>query len=193
MSCKKKVVDPNKEDFNLELAFAKRLLKGEVKLKDFPYYKSYADTIKKEKKYLGHNCIVVGCGPLPLSMILLGEYADGFDISKTASSMARKMLNRVPKDTGLIWKCTASKFEYYGLYDSILLTLEAGTTLRKKEAILKQIYNNIQPNTIVVVRSSNTEDFVKSSAAIDTDYKFDIVDSFPIFNGMSTSYVIKKK
>lgn len=186
---KKKALTPSQIDFNEELKFAKRFVKGEVEIEDYPYYKSYLKTIKKEKVWLKDEMLVVGVGPFPITMLLLGEGMDGIDQSAKALRLARPVLCRLSNDFAL-GKCKAEKFPHYRDYESILLTLEAGTTQKKKQDILNNIHSQLNEGTVVIVRSSNTPDFIDVN--IDKD-KWNVLKVLNVFDGLSKSYVIKKK
>lgn len=192
MSCKKKP-DPNKEDFKLELAFAKKYLRGEVNLEDFTYWKSYVSTLDKERKYISGEVLVVGCGPLPLSVFMASTRADGLDKSKRAVNYANKVWHRYRGKTDYCAiHSNAEDFDAYRHYDSILLTLEAGTTLKKKRKILNVIHSHIQGDAFLIMRSSKTPEFVQVEEAIDAS-QWIIVDRFDVFDGLSTSFVLQKR
>lgn len=187
----KKLTAAQKE-FNFEVSFAKKLVEGEVKITDYPYYKSYRKTLNIEKTYLPSPVAVLGSGPLPLSLILLkSSYAInvGLDSSKKAVNLSKSVLSSI----GALRDVLLVKAELYADYDefrSILVTLGAGDTQKKKEKILNNVYTQIGPNTNVVVRSSNADNFIKVS--LDTK-KWKIIKELSIFDGLSTSYVLKPK
>lgn len=186
---KKKALTPSQIDFNEEVAFAKRFVKGEVEIEDYPYYKSYLKTVKKEKAWLKGDVLVVGVGPLPITMLLLGEGTEGIDQSAKALRLARPVLNRL-RNYFALGKYKAEKYYFYRDFDSILLTLEAGTTQKKKQDILNNIHSQLNEGTVVIVRSSNTPDFINVN--IDKD-KWTVLKVLNVFDGLSKSYVIEKK
>lgn len=192
MSAKKKV-DLNKQDYDLELKFAKKYLVGDVELTDFKYLDSYVDTIWKEKKYFNPNKgLVIGCGPLPLSMILSGPNVHGIDSSLKACKIAHRVVAIHHECSTIIYPMRAEDFCGYSKYNSILLTLEAGTTTRKKKQILKHIHSHMNDNAKLIVRSSNTPGYTNVDKAIDKEL-FDVVDVLDIFDGLSKSYILKHK
>lgn len=189
MSAKKKPkVDLNKQDYQLELAFAKKLIARQVKLSDYPYYKSYVKTLKAEARHIkdpGRH-LVIGCGPLPLSMLLI-KGCTGLDRSVEAINTASEI---VDNSSTLIYG-KAEKFLDYSSFYSILLTLESGDTPAKKRSILKHIHNIVDFNTVLIVRSSVTKDFVNADRIINTDM-WNVVDKLSVFDGLSVSYILTK-
>lgn len=86
----------------------------------------------------------------------------------------------------------AVSFQCYDEYNTIILTLEAGTSLLEKLEILQVIHNGIMPETTVIVRSSKTDMFCNAESAIDTK-RWVIHDRFDIFDGLSESFILFKK
>lgn len=183
-----KKLTPSQIDFNEEIILAKRIVSGEAELKDHPSYKSYKSTINSENRWLGFSTLVVGCGSVPISMLLLREAAykvDGLDSSKRAVLLARQIVG----ERGYVHYAKAEEFDRYDSYSNILVTLEAGDSQKKKQAILNNIHKQIDRSTTVIVRSSNTDDFI--NVHID-EGAWEVCESFDIFDGLSRSYVLYK-
>lgn len=193
MSAKKKLT-PSQKDYSLELEFAKKYLKNEVKIEDFPYINSYESTLDCEGEYImPGKTLVIGCGPLPITMLLSG-FTCGLDKSKTAIKYSAMVIDKYmgeASDSCLI-HCKADRFKRYGEYNSIIITLEAGDTLNVKRKILNTIGYQMREDAVIIVRSSKGSDFINARKAIDLS-TFTILNSFDIFNGLSESIVIKKK
>lgn len=185
-------MNQNEQDYQEELQFVKDHLQNKMLISDYPYYKSYDETTFKELNYLHGKLLVVGSGPLPLTMYMLGGMVDGLDSSFEAVDYGNRFLRKAGICDFTLHCAEAELFNSYKNYDSILLTLEAGPTLESKAQVLDKLYSDMKVGANLIVRSSNTEgDFVNAQSLI-ASTKFKLVDTLSVFDGLSTSFVLTK-
>lgn len=182
--------DKNIIDYNQELEFAKS---GQP-IETHPFFEEYKDTTNKEAEFVTGKTLYVGSGPVPFTPILLkrkGVDVTGLDISKEANDLGEKVssssnapINTITED---------AKDTDYSQFDTIIVALEAGSTVSDKEQILNRIQNTAKQGATVIVRSSNSEnapnEFVNSSD-IFSKY-FSKQSEVPIFGGLSSSIIGK--
>jgi len=186
--------DEFEDDYNDELGFAKKFIGGkDIKIEEYIYYSDYYTTLKNESKFLKSKCLFIGSGPLPLSIIILnrlGIQTDGLDYSQEAIRLGSGVLKKLGVNSKL-YLGDATNFNMYNSYNSIILSLEAGTNIDIKKRIFDKIYSSVDDEITILVRSSNTSLFLNLENLIKD--KFNIIDSIPIYSGLSKSIVIKKK
>lgn len=199
MSAKKKKAEKDlyAQSILEEALFAVKVLYGAAKIKDFPHYKSYVKTVKAESKYVRGIVLLVGCGPLPLTAICL-DNLNKSDIHRIRMMdkdwQSVEIANNVCPIRGKIHNVyvrDATSPDVYGGYNTIILTLEAGNSLKNKRDIINNIHSQMNSDSTLIVRSSNTSDYVNTSKVISSGM-FNIVDKISVFDGLSTSYILQK-
>lgn len=183
------------DDFNEEMAYAKRLIAQEVKIDGFSYYKDYVSTIAKEAALIKGRCIFVGSGPVPLTPILLKQNhnisVDALEYNQGAVETSAKLLEVLGVDIHVIHG-DAITFAGFGQYGTVMIALEAGPDEKTKKAIFKNIQSQIKPNTQIVVRGSATDGGEGAFPHVEGyvgDF-FKVVTKIPVFGDMSTTYVM---
>lgn len=184
----KKLPTPAEIDYQEEMQFAQRVLDG-TPLSQYKYYKDYLSTINAERAWADEGAgLVIGSGPMPLSQIL-GDYMLGIDISLEAVEMANRVIKAISFE-GKVLNIAAEEYIGYEDFDRILLTLEAGVTVKRKKKILDVIHSQMNRDAILIVRSSLTKQFVNSEKLFEN---FDVINSIDIFCGLSKSFILKRK
>ena len=186
-------MNQNEQDYQEELQFVKDFIKHKVLITDYPYHESYRKTLSKEYTHLHGKLLVIGSGPLPLSMYMVGGFVDGLDCSEEAVDYGKRFLKKAHGVDFSIYCERAELFSSYEKYDSILLTLEAGAKEDSKRLILDKLPHNMKQGATLLVRSSNTEgDFVNATHLLESLEGFTLVDKLSVFDGLSTSFVLTK-
>ncbi len=186
------------KDYADEKVFAQRIIQKEVKLEGFQYYKDYVSTVAKESQLISGKTLFIGSGPVPLTPILLktnhGIDVDALEYNSEAVQISKKLLEILGIDFNIILG-DAITFKGYARYQTIMVSLEAGTNENLKRAIFDNIKSQITPHTNVIIRGSNT-------AANETSFPnvekyvhsyFEVVKKIPVFGNLSTTYVLHCK
>ncbi len=184
------------EDYNVEKAFAQKVISGQASLEQFPYFDDYRTTMATEhQKSGGGPVLFIGGGPVPISAILL---ATDHHMSTTVMELmpeAVQLSNALIKKLGIsgirVLQGDGRVFSGYGQYKTIYVALEAGPTRETKEAIFTQIAKQVTPNTTLLVRGSANDDFLRVDDFVGTH--FSVVDKVSVFSGYSTTFVLKPK
>lgn len=187
-------------DYEIEKAFAEKLLAGEAKLEDYPYFWSYVSTIEAEAALLRspRKIAFVGSGPVPLSAILLAHRfpsadVDLFDIEPEALDIGTLVAGKVGVRLGrTVIQDITKPTDLHG-YDVVILALEAPPDRRGKRAALKRILSEVDPGAIVLIRGSagiDDEDYVYARSVLPRGTV--VVGAVPIFDGLSETLAIRK-
>lgn len=206
MPAKKKTIVNANKGFDEELKFALKFIEDDnTIIEEAPYYHSYFHTVKKEVGYMKEDgvTLVIGTGPVPLTLILLQEsYTNygvklngvyGIDSSRKAVALGQYIVEGLfegREDGPSIYEQPGEEASIVW-YDNILVTLEAGSSSASKNKLLKHLAEKADSDAVIIVRSSNTDDFVNCKRMIKK--LFTIVDRVDIFDGLSTSFILKKK
>lgn len=155
-------------EFLLEEYWANRIVNRESSLKDFPYYTNYLKLALNEISILQklfkdlHNrkMLFAGSGPLPLSAILFsftGLNSSLLDSSKTAIKTSQSLIESlkvIDKNSFSFIQSGILDTDNLGDYDFIFLAALVGVSNSEKERILTHIYNQLNSNQYLVVRSA---------------------------------------
>ena len=136
-------------------------------LEQFPYYNNYVRLTELEYRALSltSKCVMkkilfVGCGPLPLSSILLaqkyGLIVDNIDKNSRAVVTSRKLVHRLGiGDVVKIIQADAASYPKYSQYDAIFLASLVGLDPGEKQAIIARIQSNMKEGGLLVVRTAH--------------------------------------
>ena len=187
------------EDYNLELKFAKEFLNGTKQFDQFPYYQGYVDTLNAEAPYLKNasKILFIGSGAMPISAILLKQKypyktIDLLDMSYDALYIGGRVADRMHVEFGLI-PGNAETYHRLAGYNAIVLALEAGATSESKRKILDNIYSQIKPGTIVLLRGDKNTGggaYVKTRNLLPAGIKIEA--SVSTFDGYGETLVTEK-
>ena len=186
-----------REDYRVEDTFAKQFQAGEKSLKEFPYYKSYVDTVNDESKLIpkGSKVLFVGGGPVPLSSILFdknGFDVDTLEIDPKTTEVGEATARKAGMKDGKFLTGDARAFDKYKDYDAIVVALEAGPEASSKNQVLQHIMSEVKPETKVLARGTNPGEgvaFVDTRANLPKDVT--ISKSIPTFDNLSQTHVLE--
>jgi hypothetical protein len=187
-------------DYEIEKAFADKILGGQAKLEDYPYFWSYVSTIEAEGALMDkpRKIAFVGSGPVPVSAILLAHRfpsadVDLFDIEPEALDIGTLVAGKVGVRLGRTIIQDITEPANLSGYNVVVLALEAPPGRRGKRAALKRVISEVDPGTLVLVRGGVTgkDGYVQSRDLVPRGAE--IVGSVPIFDGLSETVVIRKK
>ena len=90
----------------LEHEFANRLIRGDVRLSDYPYYERSGDLVRSElalaDSFAPHRILFIGSGPLPMSAVHLHlQTGVPVDVAVRAGTDTTEMASRVLEKCGL--------------------------------------------------------------------------------------------
>lgn len=192
------------KDFELEDAFADRFLAGEVPLTEFPYYRSYVETIDAESALIHdepRHILFIGSGPVPLSAILYarkfpGAKVDIADIDKDALKKGAKVAKKARIRLGKQIAGDAATIRGLSNYDVVVVALEVGPTEATKRAVLERIFKDAGPRTLVLLRGSRDVPsggmlFVNTRRLLPENVS--IIGSVPTFDGFSETFSARVK
>lgn len=135
-----------------------------LELSRFPYLDNYRQLGRMELGALAatvsrpiRSVALIGCGPLPLSMLTLATElsvtVDGFDRDPDAIARARQVVDRLGA-TGLRFhRADASEADLAG-YDLVVLAALVGSTPAAKREILALMRPSMKPGSILLARSA---------------------------------------
>jgi len=188
------------EDYNKEKDFAGRVLKGDAKVEDFPYFDSYKSTIDNEAKLLpkGGKVLFIGSGPVPASSILFdraGFHTDSLELDPETAKIGENVARKSGMQNGKFMAGDARNLtpEQLKDYDGVVVALEAGPEDASKNQVLNRVMQNIKPGTKVLARGTagtgggefvdvgkNLPQGVRSTGSVDT------------FDGYGKTHVLEK-
>lgn len=161
----------------LEAHWARRILEAPqreawVALERFPYYANYGRLAELElaalraagaagaTQFAPRRALFIGCGPLPLTSILLaarhGLTVTNLDVDPGACAAAERLALRLGI-AGALDFVTADVLEHASLapYDVVFMAALVGRHRAEKRAILRHIAEHVSPRARVVVRSAH--------------------------------------
>lgn len=132
-------------------------------LAEFPYLDNYDRLTALEVRLLRHTRVtpasvaVVGCGPLPLSVLgyadALGCPVVGLDRDPVAVGRARSVAARVGPANIRFEQADAAEARLSG-YDAVVLAALVGETPSAKAAILERVSRSMRPGALLLARSA---------------------------------------
>lgn len=185
------------KDFLVESEFAESYLKGSRQLRDFPYYADYEKTLRAEAELISPSgdVLFIGTGPVPISAILMEQFSGrkvhGLELlpeaAEVGTKVAKKAGNPIQVTVG-----DASVVDGLDKYKTIFVALEAGDTPAKKQAILENIFDQTDSDSVVLARTSASSD---GFPTLDPAYKkfFEETDRIDSFGGLSQTVKLRKR
>ena len=186
-----------KDDYDKEKAFSQQVLSGEKKVEDFPYYDSYKKTIDAESKQLkpGSKILFVGGGPMPVSSIEFarkGFDTDTMELDPETTKIGQRVADKSGVNTGKFITSDARTFDKYKDYDAVVVALEAGPEGASKNAVIKQVMDNVKPGTKVLARGTagaGGETFVDTAKNLPKGVH--VANSIDTFDGLSKTHTLE--
>lgn len=181
------------EDYNVEKAFAAKVLQGQAALTQFPYFADYRHTVAIEHACSsGGSVLFLGGGPVPISALLLAidhhVKVSVVELLPEAVAISRRLIQYLRIGGVSVVQGDGTHFNGYGSYGTIYIALEAGNTREAKEGIFMQIAKQANPNATILVRGSSTENFLNVDEFVHDH--FEVVRKVPVFSGLSVTYVL---
>jgi nicotianamine synthase len=155
----------------LERAWARRIACSpdpSAELERFPYVENYRLLIRLEwSAVLGAAGAVlptriafIGCGPLPLSPLLLARHhgvaVDAYDRDQQAVDQARAVVEAVPAPGLLrIHHGDTARCPDLRAYDVVVLAALVGVTAGAKRAVIRHVHDRMRPGALLAARSAH--------------------------------------
>lgn len=159
----------SKAEYELEKYWAKEILVSDnplEMLEEFPYYQNYIDltllevnSIRSCSTHNFHKLLFLGSGPLPLTAIILAQKynikSTLLDIDEEAVEISQRLIKKLGLSQMIsIVKGDATHYKGYGDFEVIFVAALAGTDIRLKTAIFKQIKTFSKKNSHIIARSA---------------------------------------
>jgi precorrin-6B methylase 2 len=156
----------------------------------YPYYDLVTKEIKTAKINPGSSILVIGCGAIPITSIILAEKTDSKITAIDTDSEVYILASHYIKKHNLHKKI---KIKYtndilYSVKDFDIIFISYG--IKKERALMKHLYENIKENTKIIYRVSR--DFENKKNNLFELFKIEDKIRTDAFGPMD-SYVLLKK
>lgn len=155
-------------EYYLEMEAARACVSDKLDIEDY-YPRRYIPIIEKQlvltyrflKDFNKSKCIFVGCGPFPISAILLSQKdpmlkIDLLDISDEVSDIAQKVVKKahLQNRCRVLPACDIRSFADIASYDCIWMAAMIGATILEKIEIYQTIWQYLPTGKILFTRAS---------------------------------------